>query len=67
MATRRERYKAALAEATKVFGNEKRAGQWMRERAFGLNRRLPADLVATDEGAELVQTYLARIEYGVYV
>ncbi len=67
MATRRERYKAALAEATKVFGNEKRARQWMREPAFGLNRQLPADLVATDQGAELVQTYLAQIEYGVYV
>lgn len=67
MATRRERYKAALAEATKVFGDEKRARQWMREPAIGLNRQLPAELVATAEGAELVQTYLAQIEYGVYV
>jgi putative toxin-antitoxin system antitoxin component (TIGR02293 family) len=67
MATRRERYKAALAEATKVFGNEKRARQWMREPAFGLNRQLPAELVATAEGAELVQTYLAQIDYCVFV
>ena len=50
-----------------MFGDEKRARQWMREPAFGLNRQLPADLVATAEGAELVQTYLAQIEHGVYV
>jgi putative toxin-antitoxin system antitoxin component (TIGR02293 family) len=67
MATQRERYKAALAQATKVFGNEKRARQWMREPAFGLNRQLPAELVASAQGAELVQTYLTQIEYGVYV
>jgi len=39
----------------------------MREPAFGLNRQLPAELVASAQGAELVQTYLTQIEYGVYV
>lgn len=38
----------------------------MREPAFGQNRQFPAELVATADGAELVQTYLAQIEYGVY-
>lgn len=67
MASRRERYRAALTKATSVFGSEQRARQWMREPAFGLDRRIPKDLIATAEGAELVGTYLDQIEYGVYV
>jgi putative toxin-antitoxin system antitoxin component (TIGR02293 family) len=67
MASRKQRYKAALAEAIKVFESEKRARKWMREPAFGLNRQIPAELVATAEGAELVHTYLCQIEYCVYV
>jgi putative toxin-antitoxin system antitoxin component (TIGR02293 family) len=67
MASRRERYKAALAKATSVFGDDKRARQWMRDPAFGLDRQVPAALIATAEGAELVDTYLDQIEYGVYV
>lgn len=67
MASRMDRYKAALAKATSVFGSEEDARQWMREPAIGLNRQFPAELVATIDGAKLVDTYLGQIEYGVYV
>lgn len=54
-------------KAVDVFGSEKAAKRWMREPAIGLNQAIPARLVSTAEGAKLVDTYLDRIEYGVYV
>lgn len=67
MSSRRERYKAALAKATSVLGSEEDARRWMREPAIGLSSQVPAELVATTDGAKLVDTYLGQLEYGVYV
>jgi uncharacterized protein (DUF2384 family) len=39
----------------------------MCEPAMGLNRQVPAKLVGTASGAELVDTFLDQLEYGVYV
>jgi uncharacterized protein (DUF2384 family) len=39
----------------------------MREPAMGLNRQVPAKLMATAAGAELVETFLDQLEYSVYV
>lgn len=66
MASIKQRYASTLAKAAKVLGSEKHARQWMREPATFLNRQVPAELVRTPEGAELVDTYLNQIEYGVY-
>jgi uncharacterized protein (DUF2384 family) len=36
-------------------------------RRLGWIVKIPAELIETSEGAELVETYLMQIEYGIYV
>lgn len=67
MSSRKARYAAALGKAARVLGSEDVARQWMREPAMGLNRQVPAKLVDTEAGAELVNTFLEQLEHGVYV
>jgi putative toxin-antitoxin system antitoxin component (TIGR02293 family) len=67
MSARKARRETVLKKAVQVFGNEKEAKRWMREPAIGLNQQVPAELVSTVEGAELVSTYLDQIEYCVFV
>jgi putative toxin-antitoxin system antitoxin component (TIGR02293 family) len=56
-----------LAKATEVFGSQEEAEQWLQRPAIGLNQRRPIDLLETPAGLELVEDYLERLEYGVYV
>lgn len=65
--SRKVRYAAALSKAAAVLGSEAAARQWMREPAMGLDRQVPAKLVSTAAGAELVDTFPEQLEYGVYV
>ena len=55
-----------LAKATSVFGSQEEAEQWLERPAIGLDQRKPIDLLATPAGVELVEDFLARLEYGVY-
>lgn len=55
-----------LAIATDVFGSQEAAGQWMVQAATGLDGRRPIDLLQTVPGAELVNDFLGRLEYGVF-
>ena len=55
-----------LAKATEVFGGRAQAERWMSEVAMGLDRARPIDLLRTVQGAELVNEFLGRLEYGVY-
>lgn len=55
-----------LAHATRVFGSQEDAETWLSQPAIGLEQRKPIDLLATPAGAELVEQFLTRIEYGVY-
>jgi putative toxin-antitoxin system antitoxin component (TIGR02293 family) len=55
-----------LARATGIFGSQEEAERWLERPAIGLDGRCPIDLLATSPGAELVEDYLTRIEYGVY-
>lgn len=54
-------------EAAHVFGSLAAADDWFKKPAIGLDRQRPIDLVATPDGREQVRTYLAQIEFGVYV
>ncbi|WP_106640645.1 MbcA/ParS/Xre antitoxin family protein [Allosphingosinicella vermicomposti] len=54
-------------KAAEVFGSVEDATVWFQQPAIGLNRQRPIDLIGTDEGRELVSTYLDQIEFGVYV
>jgi putative toxin-antitoxin system antitoxin component (TIGR02293 family) len=55
-----------LAKATEVFGGKAEAERWMSEHAMGLDGARPIDLLRTLQGAELVNEFLGRLEYGVY-
>ena len=54
-------------KATRVLGSSKAAKRWMIEPAIGLNRQRPVDLISTEDGRQLVETYLDQMEYAVYV
>ena len=55
-----------LTKATSVLGSQDAAEKWMIMPAMGLDDRRPIDLLATAAGAELVQEFLERLDYGVY-
>ena len=55
-----------LAKATQVFGSKEDAELWMSRPAMGLDGQKPIDLLQTVQGAELVNDFLGRLEYGVY-
>jgi putative toxin-antitoxin system antitoxin component (TIGR02293 family) len=39
----------------------------MQEPAMGLDNRRPIDLLASPAGVKMVETFLTRLEYGVYM
>jgi len=55
-----------LAKATAVFGSQCAAMEWMQRPATGLDQARPIDLLATPAGAALVESFLGRLEHGVY-
>lgn len=55
-----------LAHAIRVFGSQDEAERWLDRPALGLNGRRPIDLLSTPVGVEMVETFLSRIEHGVY-
>jgi putative toxin-antitoxin system antitoxin component (TIGR02293 family) len=55
-----------LAKAISIFGSREEAEQWLERPATGLDQHKPIDLLATPAGVELVEDFLARLEYGVY-
>lgn len=56
-----------LGMAIEVLGSREAAETWMNTPAIGLERRKPIDLLATAAGTEAVETYLTRMDYGVYM
>lgn len=55
-----------LAKATEVFGSREQAEAWLNKPAIGLDGQRPIDMLQTVQGTELVNDFLARLEYGVY-
>ena len=55
-----------LAKATEVFGTQKEAEEWLERPAMGLDNQRPIELLRTSPGAQLVEDFLTRVEYGVY-
>ncbi|MFV0334249.1 MAG: antitoxin Xre/MbcA/ParS toxin-binding domain-containing protein [Tropicimonas sp.] len=60
------RFAEIIAQATDVIGSQEAAEAWMLAPAIGLDNRRPIDLLASAAGAEAVENYLTRLEYGVY-
>ena len=49
-----------------AFGSREAAERWLERPAIGLDRKRPIDLLITNAGAEMVEKFLGRLEYGVY-
>jgi putative toxin-antitoxin system antitoxin component (TIGR02293 family) len=60
------KFAGILARATAVLGSQQEAELWLERPAIGLNQERPIDLLQTPAGVELVETFLRRLEYGVY-
>ena len=52
------------ALVVELFGEE--ASAWLVRPAMGLNRQRPIDMLATEDGMQVVYDFLKRLEYGVY-
>lgn len=52
--------------ATEVMGSEDAADAWMTKPAFGLDQKVPLDLLHKADGLEAVRVYLSRLQFGVY-
>jgi putative toxin-antitoxin system antitoxin component (TIGR02293 family) len=55
-----------LARTTELFGSREAAERWLEQHAIGLDQRRPIDLLSTPAGVSTLETFLTRIEYGVY-
>jgi putative toxin-antitoxin system antitoxin component (TIGR02293 family) len=60
------KFAEVLAKAPDRLGSQKQAEHWLDSPALGLGRRRPLDLMTTPAGLDMVETYLGRLEYGVY-
>lgn len=59
-------YAWVLEHAIRVFGTQKLAEGWLGQPCKCLDGEVPLDIVANPVGFQVVDDYLARIEYGVY-
>lgn len=66
LASRTWSFAETLAKATGVMGGREAAERWMSTPAMGLDGQRPIDLLRTLQGAELVNEFLDRLDYGVY-
>ena len=60
------RFAEILAKATRVLGSQDEAEQWLKRPAIGLDRQRPYRSSDDAGRHKLVETYLGRLEYGVY-
>ena len=54
-----------LAAAEETFGNQEKAGAWLRRPTRALGGECPLLLLDTDEGAREVTALLGRIDHGI--
>ncbi len=55
-----------LEHATRVFGSQALAEDWLQKPCKYLDGHVPLDLVDNSLGFQVVEDYLTRIEHGVY-
>ena len=54
-----------IAHAVAVFGDEQKATHWLSTPLAILENRTPTELLASEEGIELVERTLTRIEHNI--
>lgn len=59
-------YKDVLDLATNVFGCREEAIAWLSEPKCAFDGRIPFDLMASAEGARLVEEHLQRSRHGFF-
>jgi uncharacterized protein (DUF2384 family) len=64
---RLRKYPEILARAAEIFGSQERAERWLKQPALDLEQQRPIDLLETSAGAKLVEDFLIRLKYEVYV
>lgn len=55
------------AVALEQFGSAEKAGRWLRKANRALGGRVPLELLATGEGARVVEETVMRIAHGLFV
>lgn len=54
-----------IAHAVAVFGDEQKATHWLSTPLAILENRTPTELLSSEEGIELVERTLTRIEHNI--
>jgi putative toxin-antitoxin system antitoxin component (TIGR02293 family) len=54
-----------IAHAVAVFGDEQKATHWLSTPLPSLDNRAPTELLASEEGIEIVERTLTRIEHNI--
>jgi putative toxin-antitoxin system antitoxin component (TIGR02293 family) len=54
-----------IAHAVAVFGDEQKATHWLSTPLASLENRTPTELLASEEGIEIVERTLTRIEHNI--
>lgn len=57
---------AVIAHAVGVFGDEQKATHWLSSPLPLFGNRAPADLLASDQGIDLIERTLTRIEHNIF-
>ena len=60
------KFAEVLARVTAMLGSQEEAETWLERPAIGLDQRCPLDLLSTPAGLDMLETYITRLEYGVY-
>lgn len=60
-------YDELLKRVERMLGSRQSAEQWIAKPARGLNGARPVDMLASAEGVRLLDEFLGRLEYGVYI
>jgi putative toxin-antitoxin system antitoxin component (TIGR02293 family) len=53
-----------ISLAEEIFGEEAKAGRWLRKPKARFSGRAPLELLRTDAGARLVEEMLLQLDYG---
>ncbi|MEO0909544.1 MAG: antitoxin Xre/MbcA/ParS toxin-binding domain-containing protein [Pseudomonadota bacterium] len=61
-----QRLERVLEHASRVFGTEEKANQWLRRTNRSMNWQVPIDMLVSETGAREVEMQLHAIDHGIY-
>lgn len=66
LSSRAWKFAELVSRASDVLGSQQAAEEWLVTPAIGLENHRPIDLLSTLPGIDIVETYLERMDSGVY-